>query len=67
MTPLWKAKSYHTLVNFGHFEKHTKFEKKNIGRNPIVDCERNGEKNRKRMERIEKARIESKGEKKRKE
>ena len=26
------------------------FEKKNIGRNPIVDCERNGEKNRKRME-----------------
>ena len=35
--------------------------KKNIGRNPIVDCELNGEKNRKRMEkqkRLEKTRIE---------
>ena len=42
---------------------------KNIGRNPIVDCERNGErqneKGKKEWKRIEKARIEQKREKNR--
>ena len=42
--------------------------KKNIGRNPIVDCERNGEKNRKRMEKNRKGqnRIEKRKEQNRK-
>ena len=38
------------------------FDKKNIGRNPIVDCERNGEieKNRKKQKRIQRNRKEQK-------
>ena len=44
-------------------KKNCRRRHKNIGRNPIVDCELNGEKNRKRMEkqkRLEKTRIEKK-------
>ena len=32
-----------TSVNLHNIYKRTAFSKKNIGRNPIVDCERNGE------------------------
>ena len=57
-------------TKFTHFENQLKLigvqsNIKNIGRNPIVDCERNGEieKNRKKQKRIERNRKNKKNRK----